>query len=145
MQRPTNLKVGDTFKVIEEDGIFKVGEIVSLDNDDNTNSPFFWKEDKSTCWRIFFSNLEPYAKTVRCAQVGDVVVDEICSDEHLVLERLQNTVVLSSCNDFKKASGNFTFDELEEHFTLKAEPEVVDTIAEAMKLLKEARYKIVKE
>ena len=83
-------------------------------------------------------------KSVRDAQVGDVVVDED-DDKYLVLERGQNTVLLSYANNFKRAGYDITFDQLEEQFTLKAEPEVVDEkLAEAIRLLKEAGYKISK-
>ena len=44
-------------------------------------------------------------------------------DEHMVLERGQSTVTLSYENDFKKSDDNYTFDELEEIFTLKDAPE----------------------
>ena len=65
MQRPTNLKKGDMFRVIEKDSIFKVGEIVTLKDDDGTDCPYFWNEDKSDWHCAYFSDLEPYAKTVR--------------------------------------------------------------------------------
>ena len=127
MQRPTNLKVGDQFRVIKGTGRFKLGETITLKKDDGTDCPFFWSADKSDYWSISFSSLEPYTKTVRDAQVGDVVVG--ISGEHIVLERWQNTVMLSSANNFKSSSSSiYTFDELEEHFTLKDAPEVVETL-----------------
>jgi len=145
MQKPKNLKAGDQFRVIERYGIFKVGEIVTLKDDDGSDNPFFWKEDKSNHWSIYFSDLEPYPKTVRDAQVGDVLVSR-GGYEYLVLERGQNSVLLSCGNDFKKADGDYTFDQLEEYFTLKDTPEVVDDkTAEAMKVLKEAGYTITKD
>jgi len=61
-------------------------------------------------------------KTIRDAQVGDIMIGKNHGAEYMVLERFQNTVVLSSVNDFKKAGGIYTFDELEEYYTLKAEP-----------------------
>jgi len=145
MKRPTNLKIGDQFRVIEEDEGLYVGEIISLLRDDGTDCPFFWKENKSNSYYINFSRLEPYTKTVSDAQVGDVLVSR-GGYEYLVLERFKNTVVLSHGNDFKKAGLiPYTFDQLEEYFTLKDEPVVVDDkTAEAMKLLKEAGYKISK-
>ena len=48
--------------------------------------------------------------------------------EYLVLERWQNTVVISQSNDFKKAGDNYTFDELEQYFALKTEPELEQRI-----------------
>jgi len=85
-------------------------------------------------------------KSIRDAQVGDIMIGKNHGAEYMVLERFQNTVVLSSVNEFKKANDSYHFDELEEYYTLKDEPEVVDDkIAEAMKVLKEAGYKIVKE
>ena len=145
MNRPTNLKAGDLFRVIEGNGYLSVGEIITLESDDGTVFPFFWTEDRSDYYCIPFSKLEPYPKTVRDAQVGDVVVEKNSGYEHLVLERGQSTVLVSSANNFKKSLGNYHFDELEKNYTLKAEPEVVDTIAEAMKLLEEAGYKVTKE
>jgi len=146
MQRPKNLKVGDQFRVIKGTGRFKLGETITLIEDDGTDCPFFWSADKSDYWSISFSSLEPYTKTVRDAQVGDIVVDDEDGEEHIVLERGQNTVVLSQTNNFKKADGNYTFDELEEYYTLKDAPEVVsDKTAEAMELLKSKGYKIVKK
>jgi len=147
MQRPNNLKVGDRFTVIERNNYFNVGEIISLKDDDGSTNPDFWSEDKSYFWCISFSDLEPHTKTVRDAQVGDVVVGKYNNEgERMVLERGQNTVLLSYGYDFKKADVNYHFDELEEYFTLKNEPVVVsDKTAEAIKLLKEAGYKIVKE
>jgi len=145
MQRPKNLKVGDQFRVIKGTGRFKLGETITLIEDDGTDCPFFWNADKSDYQYIYFSQLEPYIKTIRDPQVGDIVVDEI-GNEHMVLERGQNTVMLSFGNDFKKSKNNYTFDELEKDFTLKAEPEVVDDkTAEAIKVLEEAGYKISKE
>jgi len=145
MQRPKNLKAGDKFRVIEEGACFNVGEIISLKEDDGSNNPHFWNADKSDSYYVDFSHLEPYVKSIRDAQVGDVVVSRD-GDEHLVLERGQNTVLISFDNNFKKSKDNYTFDELEEYYTLKDTPEVVDDkTAEAMKVLKEAGYKISKE
>jgi len=146
MKIPTNLKIGDQFRVIEKDGIFKVGEIISLKEDDESNCPYFWNADRSDYWSISFSYLEPLTKSVRDARVDDIVIGKINRFEHMVLERGQSTVLLSCGNDFKKAYiGNHTFDELEEYFALKDEPVVVDDkTAEAIKLLKEAGYKISK-
>ena len=134
------------FRVIEGHNNFKLGEIITLERDDGSDYPFFWNADKSNYHCIYFSEIEPYKKSVRDAQVGDVVVGKSGS-EYMVLERGQNTVVLSQIDDFKKAYiGTYHFDQLEEQFTLKDAPEVVDEkLAEAMKLLKEAGYKIVKE
>jgi len=126
MQRPNNLKVGDQFRVIEENSEFDLGEIITLESDDGSNYPFFWKKDKSDFWSIFFSDLEPVAKTVRDAQVGDVVVGKTNGSEYMVLERWQNTVKFSQRNNFKKSLGNYHFDELEKNYTLKDAPEVVD-------------------
>jgi len=146
MKRPKNLKVGDMFRVIEGNNNFNVGDIISLKEDDGTNWPYFWNENKSNWYCIHFYKLEPHAKTIRDAQVGDVVFYKDIGYEHMVLERLQNTVILSNGNDFKFAHDVYTFDELEEDFTLKNEPVVVsDKTAEAIKLLKEAGYKITKE
>jgi len=141
MQRPNNLKVGDKFRVIRGN---RAWDIISLKQDDGSDYLYFWNEDKSDYHYMYFSNLEPYTKTIRDAQVGDVVVrrDGV---EHMVLERGQSTVLLSYGSDFKEADVNYHFDELEKDFTLKDEPEVVDKTAEAMKLLKEAGYKINKE
>jgi len=146
MQRPNNLKVGDQFRVIEGDGGFKVGDIITLKSDDRTDCPYFLKEDKSDVYCTYWSNLKPYIKTIRDAQVGDVVVSNSSGFEYLVLERGQSTVTFSKGNNFKIAYDIYTIDELEEDFTLKNAPEVVsDKIAEAKKLLKEAGYKITKE
>jgi len=65
MQRPKNLKAGDKFRVIEEGACFNVGEIISLKEDDGTDCPPFWNADKSNFWCIYFSRLEPYAKTTK--------------------------------------------------------------------------------
>ncbi len=145
MQRPNNLRLGDRFRVIEGDEEFEVGEIITLKEDDGGSCPFFWAEDKSGFCDINFSKLEPHHKTIRDVQAGDVVVS---SDgyERLVLERWQNTVVLSYPNNFKVANSTiYTFDELEEYYTLKDVPEIDDKTAEAMKVLEEAGYKIIKD
>jgi len=129
MQRPTDLNVGHMFRVIRGN---RTGDIISLKQDDGTENPFFWKEDKSDYHSMYFSNLEPYLKTIRDAQVGDVVVG-CFGKEHMVLERGQSTVLLSYGNDFKKAiDTNHTFDELEEYFTLKAAPVVADNVVLTM-------------
>jgi len=125
MQKPKNLKVGDQFRVIVGNEYFRVGEIITLEKDYGTDNPYFWKESRCDYWSINFSKLEPYPKTIRDAQVGDVVVVLVGKNrgsEHLVLERLQNTVLLSYADDFKIAGNIFTFDELEEYFTLKDAP-----------------------
>jgi len=120
MQRPKNLKKGDMFRVIERFIDLDFGEIITLKKDDNTDLPCFWNADKSDWNCIYFSHLEPYAKTVRDAQVGDVVVSR-SGGEHMVLERGQNTVILSFDNNFKKSFDSYHFDELEKDYTLKAE------------------------
>jgi len=145
MQRPNNLKVGEKFKVIERNEYFNVGEIISLKRDDGTENPYFWNEDWSEYHCIYFSDLEPHAKTVRDAQVGDVVVGNSSGFEYLVLERGKNTVLLSSADNFKRAQSDYTFDQLEEGYTLKDAPVVADKTAEAMKVLKEAGYTITKD
>jgi len=149
MQRPNNLKIGDQFRVTVRDDDFNIdaGDIITLKIDDGTKNPFFWNADRSEWHCMSFSKLEPHTKTVRDAQVGDVVVGKYNNEgERMVLERGQNTVLLSYGYDFKKADVNYHFDELEEYFTLKNEPVVVsDKTAEAIKLLKEAGYKVSKE
>ena len=145
MKRPTNLKIGDQFRVIVKTSYFKMGEIISLKRDDGTVNPYFWNENKSNSSCIHFSFLEPHIKTVRDAQVGDVIVGKASGAERMVLERWQNSVLLSREHDFKTASNNYTFDELEKYFTLKDTPVVDDKIAEAMELLEEAGYKIEKK
>jgi len=126
MKKPTSLKVGDMFRVIGEDGVFESGEIISLKEDDGSVWPSFWNANRSDYHYINFSDLEPHAKTVRDAQVDDVVIGKTSGEECLVLERGQRTVLLSQANNFKNSMGNYTFDRLEEFFTLKAAPEVVD-------------------
>ena len=121
MQKPNNPKVGDLFRVIERNCYFNVGEIITLKNNDGSDYPFFWKEDKSDFWSINFYKLEPVTKTVRDVRVGDVVVGKYSGYEYMVLERGQNSVLLSNANDFKRAGFHSTFDELEENYTLKAE------------------------
>jgi len=132
MQRPKNLKIGEKFRVIEGDGYFNVGEIISLKEDDDSDCPYFWRAGGSDWDCINFSKLEPYAKTIRDAQVGDVVVG-CFGKEHMVLERGQSTVLLSCGNNFRKAiDTNHTFDELEEYYTLKAAPVVADNVVLTM-------------
>ena len=65
MKKPTNLKIGDQFKMIGRSSSFELGEIITLKEDDGTNCPHFWKADKSDWHYMNFSKLEPYAKTVR--------------------------------------------------------------------------------
>jgi len=125
MQRPNNINVGDKFRVIKGYNSFKLGEIITLYIDDGSTNPYFWKADRSDFWSIYFSQLEPLPKTIRDAQAGDIVVNR-SRDEHMVLERGQNIVTLSQANNFKKADGIYHLDELEEYFTLKDAPEVVD-------------------
>jgi len=128
MQRPTNLKVGDMFRVTKGDSYFHLGEIITLKQDGDVGYPYFWNTDKSNFWNISFSYLEPHIKTIRDAQVGDVVIDED-GEECMVLERLQNSVSLSLANDFKKTGGDlYTFYQLGEYYILKDAPEVVQTI-----------------
>jgi len=146
MQRPKNLKVGDKFRVIRGNDYFDKGEIITLKEDDGTDCPFFWKEDEFNYYGIYFSKLEPYVKSIRDAQVGDVVVEHNSGYERMVLERLQNIVILSHGNNFRTIGPIYTFDDLEVGYTLKDTPEVVDDkTAEAIKLLKEAGYKITKD
>ena len=147
MQKPTNLKKGDMFRVIEESRFNDAGEIITLKKDDGGSNPFFWNADKSDYHYIYFSCLEPYPKTIRDARFGDVVIGKTSGYEYLVLERGQSTVLLSQGDSFNIAQNNFHFDQLEKYYTLKSEPEVEvvdDKTAEAMKLLKEAGYKISK-
>jgi len=136
MQIPKNLKVGDQFRVIVEDSDFDMGEIITLESDDGTDNPFFWNADKSdACW-AHWSEIEPYAKTIRDAQVDDVVIGK-SGDEYMVLERGQNTVMLSQANDFKKTLDSYHFDELEAQFTLKAAPVVDDNVVLTMSQIAE--------
>jgi len=105
---------------------FNVGDIISLKSDDGSDYPYFWNGDRSDYWSMNFSQLEPYLKTIRDAQVGDVVVED--GEEHMVLERWQNTVLLSQIDNFKRIGCIFTFDKLEEDFTLKNAPKVGETL-----------------
>jgi len=142
MQRPTNLKIHDQFIVIKRSPFFNVGDTILLSEDDGSDYPYFWlNSDKPSYHSMHFSNLEPFTKTIRDAQVGDLVVSRD-GDEHMVLERGQNTVDLSYPDDFKKMGGGFTFDELEEDYTLKDAPEVDSIMAEVMEILKSKGYKI---
>jgi len=118
MNKPTDLNVGHMFRVIRGN---RTGEIISLKQDDGSDCPFFWNADKSDYSCMYFSNLEPYLKSVRDAQVGDIVVDED-SKKRMVLGRWQNTIMLSLTNNFKRTGFIFTLDELEEDFTLKDAP-----------------------
>jgi len=129
MQRPTDLNVGHMFRVIRGN---RTGEIISLKQDDGTENPFFWNEDWSEYHCMYFSNLEPYLKTIRDAQVGDVVVGNSSGFEYLVLERGKNTVLLSSADNFKRAQSDYTFDQLEEGYTLKDAPVVADNVVLTM-------------
>ena len=63
MKKPKNLEAGDQFRVIRGYYSFYVGEIITLEKDDGTKNPWFWKEDKSNYHSIYFSELEPYKKT----------------------------------------------------------------------------------
>jgi len=54
--------------VIVRDSSFELGEIISLKKDDGTGCPYFWNADKSDWHCTFFSDLEPYTKTVRDAE-----------------------------------------------------------------------------
>jgi len=135
MQRPTNLKVGDMFRVIGEDSDFDIGEIITLESDDGTDNPYFWNKDKSDSYCTYWSEIEPHAKTIRDAQVDDTVIGKLNGFEYMVLERGQRTVLLSCGNNFKNSMGDYTFDRLEEYFTLKDAPEretilTMDQIAE---------------
>jgi len=142
MQRPTNLKIHDQFIVIKRSPFFNVGDTILLSEDDGSDYPYFWlNSDKPSYHSMHFSNLEPFTKTIRDAQVGDLVVSR-SREERMVLERFQNTVVLSIPDDFKKMGGGFTFDELEEDYTLKDAPEVDSIMAEVMEILKSKGYKI---
>jgi len=68
MQRPTNLKVGDMFRMNGRSRKFKSGEIITLQRDDGSDCPQFWNADKTNSCYINFSKLEPYTKTARDAQ-----------------------------------------------------------------------------
>jgi len=149
MTKPKNLKIGDQFRVIVEDGFFSLGEIISLKIDGDSDCPLFLSADKSESYFVYWSELEPIAKTIRDAQVGDVVINED-GEEHMVLERGQNTVLISFGNEFKIAHDIYTFDQLKEYFTLKDAPEVVDdkmagVMAEVMEILKSKGYKFNRE
>jgi len=109
--------------VIDECTDFDAGEIITLKIDDDTDCPNFWNEDKSESYCAYWSEIEPYTKTVRDVQVGDIFVSKDNKDKRMVLEKGKNTVVLSYANDFKKALSNiYHFDELEEYYNLETEP-----------------------
>jgi len=116
------------FRVIEEDSDFDMGEILTLESDDGSDCPYFWNADKSDACCAYWSELEPIEKTIRDAQVGDVVVRKVSKDKRMVLGRWQNTIMLSLTNNFKRTGFIFTLDELEEDFTLKNAPEVGETL-----------------
>jgi len=132
MTRPDNLKVGDMFRVIVRGSKFKLGEIIYLKKDDGSTKPCFWNTDRFDYYCIHFSKLEPYTKTVRYAQVGDVVIGNNTGFEYMVLERGQNTVLLSSADNFKRAQSDHHFDQLEEGYTLKDAPvgETIPTMSQ---------------
>jgi len=137
MQKLENFKAGDQFRVIEGDNNFHTGEIITLKDDVGGYCPYFWNADKSDYWSINFSKLEPHTKTVREAQVGDVVVGKNTKFEYMVLERGQSTVMLSRGNDFTKIGDTRIFDELEKVFTLKAAPVVDDNVVLTMSQIAE--------
>ena len=133
-----------TYPYSQLKGIIKVGDIVSavpgkknrcdrlLDNGRNTqkitrvNDIWFYIDE---CFHSYnetgylrIHTVSP--KTVRDAQVGEVVVEKDDEFGRVVLERLENTVFLSEDGYFHRTSHWITLDGLIKYYTLKgAEPE----------------------
>lgn len=77
MQRPSDLKVGDAFRVISAHSRFTKGDIVYLIHDDGTNMLQFSKNKNDepyafSTWWVHFHRLEPLETAF---EVGDIVRD----------------------------------------------------------------------
>lgn len=73
MQRPSNLKVGDKFRVVANNNShgFKIGEVVSFKEDQGGKELVF--ENETDFWWVFFDDLEPLNKTI-LKEMPDTVV-----------------------------------------------------------------------
>ena len=67
------------------------------------------------------TNLKPFNKTIRDVEIGDILVMD--GDEQMVLDVREKIVGLSECDDFEIFGYFCTFEELEEDYKLKDEPE----------------------
>ena len=70
------------------------------------------------------TNLKPLNKTIRDVEIGDIVVDKYNNEnKQMVLDVREKIVGLSEYDDFEIFGYFYTFEELEEDYELKDEPE----------------------
>ena len=70
------------------------------------------------------TNLKPLNKTIRYVEIGDIVVDKYYNEnKRMVLDVREKIVGLSRDDNFEVFNSFFTFEELEESYKLKDEPE----------------------
>src|SRR3990167_3100506 len=74
MQRPSNPKVGQCFRVVEGNSDFNIGEIIKLSQDDGTDCPVFVSLDGEESNFFHWSKLEPLEKTLDKLEEGDILV-----------------------------------------------------------------------
>ena len=75
------------------------------------------------------TNLKPLNKTIRYVEIGDIVVDKYYNEnKRMVLDVREKIVALSEDDDFEIFDCFCTFEELEEDYKLKDEPEEVEEL-----------------
>ena len=82
-------------------------------------------------WRLnkdftndYVTNLKPFNKTIRDVEIGDIIVDKYYNEnKRMVLDVREKIVGLSRDDNFEVFNSFFTFEELEESYKLKDEPE----------------------
>ena len=72
------------------------------------------------------TNLKPFNKTIRDVEIGDILIRD--GDEQMVLDVREKIVALSEDDDFEIFGYFCTFEELEEDYKLKDEPEEVEEL-----------------
>jgi len=138
------------YRVVEGNGDFKKGEIITLKRDDDSDCPWFWKEDKSGYYSIYWYRLEyaPKGFSKLGLSIGDIIVRED-GDEANVLEVFENGFMKSYWYNFDDASAYYTFKEaIKEGWKIKGEEEEDEVKELTVKEISEKlgyEVKIIKE
>ena len=120
-------KITDAKISINEDGTPYIcqNEKDGIDAENKLGYKYSWKL-LSDFTRINVTNLKPFKKTLRDVEIGDILIRD--GEEQMVLDVREKIIGLSEYDDFEIFDCFYTFEELEEDYELKDEPEEVEEL-----------------
>ena len=123
-------KITDAKISIDKDGTPYIcqNEIDGVTADNLLGYKYSWQLNKDfTDYNV--TNLKPLNKTIRYVEIGDIVVDKYYNEnKRMVLDVREKIVGLSECDVFENFDCFYTFEELEEDYKLKDEPEEIEEL-----------------